>query len=43
LELAERHGIEMPITREIYRVLNGEIAAVEAYRGLVRSPPGAET
>ena len=33
-ELAERHGIEMPVCREVYRVLNGEIPASEAYRGL---------
>jgi glycerol-3-phosphate dehydrogenase (NAD(P)+) len=43
LELAKRHGVEMPITREIHRVVHGEIAALEAYRGLVRRPPGAET
>ena len=33
-ELAERNGIEMPVCREVYRVLNGEIPASEAYRGL---------
>jgi hypothetical protein len=33
----------MPIAREIYRVVRGEITALEAYRGLVRRPPGAET
>jgi len=43
LELAKRHGVEMPITREIYRVVRGEITALQAYRGLVRRPPGAET
>lgn len=43
LELAKRHGVGMPITREIDRVVHGEITAVEAYRGLVRRPPGAET
>jgi glycerol-3-phosphate dehydrogenase (NAD(P)+) len=42
-ELARRHGVEMPIAREIYRVARGEITALEAYRGLVRHPPGAET
>jgi glycerol-3-phosphate dehydrogenase (NAD(P)+) len=42
-ELARRHGIEMPIAREIYRVVRGEITALQAYRGLVRRPPGAET
>jgi glycerol-3-phosphate dehydrogenase (NAD(P)+) len=43
LELANRHGVEMPIAREIHRVVHGEITALEAYRGLVRRPPGAET
>jgi len=33
-ELAERHGIEMPVCNEVYRVLAGEIHASEAYRGL---------
>src|SRR6266699_3044771 len=33
-ELAERHNMEMPVCREVYRVLNGEIPASEAYRGL---------
>jgi glycerol-3-phosphate dehydrogenase (NAD(P)+) len=43
LELAKRHGVDMPIAREIYRVVHGEVSALEAYRGLVRRPPGAET
>ena len=43
VELAKRHGIEMPIAREIHRVVHGEITALQAYRGLVRHPPGAET
>jgi glycerol-3-phosphate dehydrogenase (NAD(P)+) len=42
LELAKRHGVEMPIVREIDRVVQGEVTAVGAYRGLVRHPPGAE-
>src|SRR6266581_1351571 len=33
-ELAERHGVEVPVCREVYRVLSGEIPASEAYRGL---------
>ena len=43
LELGRRHGVEMPITREIDRVVRGEATALEAYRGLVRRPPGLET
>src|ERR671934_194403 len=33
-ELAERYDVEMPVCREVYRVLAGEIPASEAYRGL---------
>jgi glycerol-3-phosphate dehydrogenase (NAD(P)+) len=33
-ELAQRYGLEMPVCREVYRVLAGEIPASEAYRGL---------
>jgi glycerol-3-phosphate dehydrogenase (NAD(P)+) len=40
-ELAGQHGIEMPVCREVYRVLAGEIPAAEAYRGL-RIAPGHE-
>jgi glycerol-3-phosphate dehydrogenase (NAD(P)+) len=43
LELAKRHGVDTPITREIHRVVHGDVSALEAYRGLVRHPPGAES
>jgi glycerol-3-phosphate dehydrogenase (NAD(P)+) len=43
LELATRHGVEMPIAREIHRVVHGDVGALDAYRGLVRRPPGPET
>jgi glycerol-3-phosphate dehydrogenase (NAD(P)+) len=33
-ELSERHGIEMPVCNEVYRILTGEVPASEAYRGL---------
>ena len=33
-ELAERYSVEMPVCREVYRVLTAEIPASEAYRGL---------
>jgi glycerol-3-phosphate dehydrogenase (NAD(P)+) len=42
LELATRWSVEIPIMREIDRVVRGEATAVEAYRGLVRQPPGPE-
>ena len=35
-ELATRHGVDMPVCTEIYRVVTGEIPASEAYRGLRR-------
>jgi glycerol-3-phosphate dehydrogenase (NAD(P)+) len=43
LELAIRYGVEMPITRAIDRVVHGEMTAQEAYRGVVRHPPGPES
>jgi glycerol-3-phosphate dehydrogenase (NAD(P)+) len=43
LELAKRYAVEMPITRGISRVVHGESTALEAYRGLIRRPPGSET
>jgi glycerol-3-phosphate dehydrogenase len=39
LELGKRYGVEMPITREIDRVVRGDVTALQAYRGLVRHPP----
>ncbi len=40
LELADRHGLELPICRVIERVLAGELTPVGAYFGL--TPPGHE-
>ena len=37
MELAERHGVDVPICREIYRVVQGEITGLDAYRGLSKS------
>jgi glycerol-3-phosphate dehydrogenase (NAD(P)+) len=34
MDLAARHGVEMPICGIIQRVLDGEISATDAYRGL---------
>ena len=33
-ELAKRYDVQMPVCREVYRVLAGEIPASAAYRGL---------
>jgi glycerol-3-phosphate dehydrogenase (NAD(P)+) len=38
MELARRHGVDLPICSVIHRVLQGEIPASEAYRGLRRTP-----
>ncbi len=35
-ELAGRYGVEMPVCEEIYRVVSGEISAMDAYSGLTR-------
>jgi glycerol-3-phosphate dehydrogenase (NAD(P)+) len=40
--LADRHGLEMPITRAIHAVVTGRIGAPDAYRGLMRAPAGHE-
>jgi glycerol-3-phosphate dehydrogenase (NAD(P)+) len=40
MQLAERHGIHMPICDDIRRVVTGEISAADAYQGL--GAPGHE-
>ena len=42
MELAERHGIEMPIAQEVHGVLYEGRTAEDAYAGLTRRVPGAE-
>jgi len=39
VELADRHGLHMPIARVISDVVAGRIRAADAYRGLVRAVP----
>jgi glycerol-3-phosphate dehydrogenase (NAD(P)+) len=43
MALADQYGIEMPITRDVYRVVSGEMNARGAYRGLLRVTAGAES
>jgi glycerol-3-phosphate dehydrogenase (NAD(P)+) len=43
VELAERHGVEMPISREVHAVLQGATDPRRAFRGLLRSSAGAES
>jgi glycerol-3-phosphate dehydrogenase (NAD(P)+) len=42
VELAGQHGIEMPISEEIYAVLYQGRAAADAYRGLQQRKAGHE-
>jgi glycerol-3-phosphate dehydrogenase (NAD(P)+) len=42
MELAEQHGVEMPIANEVYAVLNEGRPASEAFRGLLRTRPTTE-
>jgi len=43
MALAQEHGISVPITEDVYRVLTGESTASRAYRGLLRVAAGAES
>ena len=43
MELAARHGVDMPIAREVAAVVKGEHSAVQAFRGLRKLVAGAET
>ena len=43
IELAREHGIELPISEDVYRVITGESNAREVYRGLLRVTAGAES
>jgi glycerol-3-phosphate dehydrogenase (NAD(P)+) len=42
MELAERHGVEMPIAHEVYAVINEGRTPQEAFRGLLRTTPTTE-
>ena len=39
VDLADRHGLHMPITHTIHDVVTGRIRAADAYRGLIRAVP----
>lgn len=43
IELAKKYNIEMPITHEVYRVVNQGATVKEVFRGLLRSKTGAES
>ena len=42
MELAERHGVELPICSRIEGVVSGRLSVLEAYEGLMRTAPGHE-
>jgi glycerol-3-phosphate dehydrogenase (NAD(P)+) len=42
LRLARKHGVEMPISEQVVRVLAGEVKPVDAVRALATRPPRAE-
>jgi glycerol-3-phosphate dehydrogenase (NAD(P)+) len=39
VELAEQHGLHLPIAETIHDVVTGRIRAADAYRGLTRAVP----
>jgi glycerol-3-phosphate dehydrogenase (NAD(P)+) len=43
MALAEEYGVEMPIARDVSRVLSGDATASRAFRGLLRVEAGAES
>ena len=43
IALAEAHNIEMPIARDVYRVVVESGTAKNAFRGLLRVSAGAES
>jgi glycerol-3-phosphate dehydrogenase (NAD(P)+) len=42
IELAAKYDVEMPICREVYRVVHEGSTPTQAYRGLLRVAPGSE-
>jgi glycerol-3-phosphate dehydrogenase (NAD(P)+) len=42
VRLARRHGVDMPISEQVVRVLSGQIKPVDAVRALATRPPRAE-
>jgi len=43
MALSAKYGVEMPIARDVYRVLSGDATASRAFRGLLRVEAGAES
>ena len=43
MELAKEYNIEMPITHEVYKVINEGSTVRDAFKGLLGSKTGAES
>ncbi|MGA7800886.1 MAG: NAD(P)H-dependent glycerol-3-phosphate dehydrogenase, partial [Gammaproteobacteria bacterium] len=43
LQVAARHGVEMPITEQVYRVLHEGLAPRDAVQALLQREPKAES
>ncbi len=43
IALAEEYGVEMPIARDVHRVLNHGCTPMMAFKGLLKVSPGAES
>ncbi|MGD8681960.1 MAG: hypothetical protein PVJ33_16445, partial [Lysobacterales bacterium] len=43
VELGQEYGVEMPITRDVYSVLQGQQNPRQVFRGLLKSTVGAES
>ena len=43
IELAEQYGVAMPITREVYKVIQEGNTVLDAYKGLLKTASGAES
>ena len=43
MALAEQYGVDMPIAREVYQVVQDKSTARKAFRGLLRTVAGAES
>ena len=43
MELAKEYNVEMPITHEVYKVINSGATVRDAFKGLLRGKIGAES
>jgi len=42
MALGEEYGVEMPITHDVFSVLQGEMTPRQVFRGLLKSSAGSE-